>query len=594
MGFYLNSRRPAALYASEAAKLYFVDKTQMLAELMPMVKTSNNYLCVVRPRRFGKTIMANMICAFFGRSQDTTNVFGHLKIAQNEDYCKHINQYNVFYISCNEVPQNCHSYKQYIQRIENYLLHDLKNAYPEYSISGDIAVWDILNELWENENAEFIFVLDEWDYIFHQDFVSESDKKSYMRFLSNLLKDKAYVRFAYITGILPIAKYSSGSELNMFAEFTMAKTPAFSEYFGFTESEVDDLYQRYTKNCKKPELSREGLRTWYDGYYTASGEQLYNPRSVVFALSFNHLESYWTRACLKNTSRHLHAPLRGIFDPNSGYIARYAPFIRAKSPTKWNAQLTKSIFQTRSSSGPYDEVYYYIEKNVDDVRDDLALMVSGIPVAAKIQEYAATSMNLTTKNEIFSAMVVYGFLTYRNGAVSIPNKELMDKFSDLVQKESSLGYVYQIAKSSERMLKATLDGDTTTIVNLLEFAHNTEVPLLSYNNETELTAIVNLVYLSARDLYRIEREDKAGIGYVDFIFYPENKAADCIILELKVDHTPEEAIQQIKDRKYALRFATGLGGKTRYTGRILAVGIAYDKEMKKHSCKIEVLRECCD
>lgn len=536
MGFYLNSRKPAALYSSEAAKPYFVDKTQMLAELMPMVTTSNNYLCIVRPRRFGKTIMANMICSFFGRSQDTTGVFEQLEIAQNDAYSKHINQYDVIYIPCNEVPQNCHSYKDYIERIGMYLIRDLKKTYPGCEISGKQAVWDILNELWESEDAKFIFVLDEWDFIFHQDFVTEGDKKAYMRFLSNLLKDKAYVQLAYMTGILPIAKYSSGSELNMFAEFTMAKTPAFSEYFGFTESEVDVLYEKYLKNCKLPEFSREGLKVWYDGYYTAAGEQLYNPRSVVFALNFNHLESYWT------------------------------------------------------SSGPYDEVYYYIEKNVDDVRDDLALMIAGIPVAAKIQEYAATSMNLTTKNEIFSAMVVYGFLTYRNGTVSIPNKELMDKFSDLVQKEPSLGYVYQVAKYSERMLRATLEEDTATIVDILELAHNTEIPLLSYNNETELTAIVNLVYLSARDSYRIEREDKAGVGFVDFIFYPENKDADCIILELKVNHTPEEAIQQIKDKQYALRFAPGIGGKTRYTGRILAVGIAYNKETKKHSCKIEILK----
>ena len=245
-----------------------------------------------------------------------------------------------------------------------------------------------------------------------------------------------------------------------------------------------------------------------------------------------------------------------------------------------------------TSSGPYDEIFYYIENNVADVRDDLALMVSGMPVPAKVQEYAATSMNLNTKDEIFSAMVVYGFLSYEEGRVSIPNKELMDKFSDMLRKEQSLGYVYQLAKASERMLKATLSQDTDTMLSILEFAHNTEIPLLSYNNESDLTAIVNLVYLAARDFYRIEREDKAGIGYVDFIFYPELDAnADCIILELKVNHTPEEAIQQIKDKQYALRFQPKLGEKPKYTGRILAVGIAYNKEKKKHSCKIEVLND---
>ena len=140
------------------------------------------------------------------------------------------------------------------------------------------------------------------------------------------------------------------------------------------------------------------------------------------------------------------------------------------------------------------------------------------------------------------------------------------------------------------MLKATLTGDTATMCEILEFAHNTEIPLLNYNNETDLTAIVNLVYLSARDNYRIEREDKAGIGYVDFIFYPEiDKNADCIILELKIDSFPEEAIQQIIEKKYALRFRGKLGEQPMYTGKILAVGISYNKKTKMHSCIVQKL-----
>ena len=140
------------------------------------------------------------------------------------------------------------------------------------------------------------------------------------------------------------------------------------------------------------------------------------------------------------------------------------------------------------------------------------------------------------------------------------------------------------------MLRATLTGDTATMSEILEYVHDTEVPLLHYNNETELTAVINLIYLAARDSYRVEREDKAGKGYVEFIFYPEcDRNADGIILELKADHTPEEAIRQIKERRYALKFQEKIGDKPKYGGRILAVGISYDKETKKHSCKVEVL-----
>ena len=164
-----------------------------------------------------------------------------------------------------------------------------------------------------------------------------------------------------------------------------------------------------------------------------------------------------------------------------------------------------------TSSGPYDEIFYYIRKNIDDVQNDLALMISGESVQVKIQEYAAAAMRLETKSEIFSAMVVYGFLSYEDGKVRIPNKELMNKFDDMIQKEESLGYVYRLAKESERMLQATLAEDTQVMEEILEYAHNTETPILSYNNETELSAIINLVYLSARDKYRVERQSRQGI-----------------------------------------------------------------------------------
>ncbi len=537
MGIYVNSKNAYALYKKETAKPYFVDKTVLLKELFPLVEEGSHYLCITRPRRFGKTVMANMVASFFSKGHRANDVFQNLQIYQDKDYEKYLNKYTVIHIMFNDLPRNCNSYKQYIDRIEETLIKDLKKEYPDMPIDDQNAVWDTLLEIYaEKQDINIVFVFDEWDFIFHQKFVTEDDKLSYLQFLRNLLKDRPYIALVYMTGILPIAKYSSGSELNMFAEFTMTTEQRFSEYFGFTDEEVDVLYLRYIENCASTKMvTRDDLREWYDGYHTRKGERLYNPRSIVLSLSNNNTGNYWT------------------------------------------------------SSGPYDEIFYYIENNIADVREDLALMVSGIPVPAKIQEYAATSMNLQTRDEIFSAMVVYGFLTYENGKVMIPNKELMDKFADMLKKEASLGYVYRLAKESDRMLRATLAGDTETMAEILELAYDTEIPLLSYNDETELTAVVNLVYLSARDNYRVEREDKSGVGYVDFIFYPVNRDADGIILELKVDHSPDEAIRQIKDKKYILRFTGKLGEERKCAGRILAVGISYNKKQKKHACKVEVL-----
>ena len=165
----------------------------------------------------------------------------------------------------------------------------------------------------------------------------------------------------------------------------------------------------------------------------------------------------------------------------------------------------------------------------------------------------------------------------------------MEQFKVMLMTKASLGYIHELAKGSEKMLRATLTGDTQTMARILTFAHDTESPIFSYNSEIELSAIVNLVYLAARDRYRVERGDKAGEGYVDFIFYPERPDADAIILELKIDSTPKEAIQQIKDKNYALWFRGKLGEKARYTGRILAVGISYQKKTKEHFCAIEIL-----
>ncbi len=536
MSMFLNCFTVYDRYRAVLNSPYFVDKTLLLEELIPLLCQEQRFVCITRPRRFGKTVMANMIGAFFQKGADSCDIFDNLLIAGKEDYKNHLNRHNVIFIDFSEMPENCSSYSQYISRILSGLKQDLSNAFPELDIDKEKSVWDILTAVFEKNGQKFIFIMDEWDAVFHMSFITEDNRKEYLQFLKLLLKSKSYVELAYITGILPIAKYSSGSELNMFQEYDMATKIRYSEYFGFLDSEIDMLYERYTKNTVNPRITRQELKEWYDGYHTASGERLYNPRSVVCALSDGQLASYWT------------------------------------------------------SSGPYDEIFYYIRNDLEHIRDDLALMVCGESVDARIGEFAAFSMDLKTKNQIYSAMVVYGLLTYDDGRVLIPNRELMLKYDELLQTEDSLGYVYRLAARSEQMLKATLAGDTDTMAEVLEYAHDTEIPVLSYNHETELAAVVNLVYLAARDRYRVEREDKAGKGFVDFIFYPLRRNDPCMILELKVDHTPEEAIHQIKEKKYISRFSGKLGELPQYTGRILAVGIGYKKKTKQHLCAVEELQ----
>lgn len=536
MGLFLNNTQVLQKYCGVQRGKYFVDKSKILEDLFEVMGTELKYLCITRPRRFGKTIMANMIASFFIKGTDSKKIFDSLWISNAKKYTMYLNQYDVIYIDFSCVPDDCRDYASYIARIRNGLKKDLLEQYAKLQLEESSSVADLLSEINQKENGKrFIFVIDEWDAVFHMSFITEMERQEYLLFLKNLLKDKAYVELAYMTGILPIAKYSDGSELNMFTEFQMTVMEAYSEYFGFTDKEVDQLYKQFLHNHKEPKVSREDLREWYDGYYSALGTRIYNPKSIVNSLHFNQIANYWT------------------------------------------------------GSGVYDSVFYYVKNNVHDLQDDLALMIAGEKIPAHIQEYAAVSRNMNTKDEIYSAMVVYGLLTYKDGEVMIPNREIADSFAYMIKKEESLGYIHHLAQISDKMLQATLQGDTEIMEHILEYAHNTETPILSYNHESELSAVVNLVYLQARDKYRIEREDRAGKGYVDFIFYPEKTDADCIILELKVDDSPENAIAQIKEKEYIKRFQGKLGKKRRYTGRALAVGISYEKKDKKHSCKVEVL-----
>lgn len=535
MGMFLNNTAPYEGYKKISQSRYFVDKTSLISDLIDGFANDTQYLCITRPRRFGKTMAANMVAAFFGKTYASKEIFEALAVSSNPDFQSYLNHYDVIYIDFSRTSKDCHDYQEYIGRFQDGLMNDLIKEYPDMYFDEELPVWDALNRIVEKYNTRFIFVMDEWDAIFHMRAMTDTDKEKYLQFLKNLLKDQTYVELAYMTGILPIAKYSDGSELNMFSEYNMVSKVKFCEYFGFTDDEVDLLYKKYISCQKFPQISREDLGIWYDGYYVFSGKRLYNPRSVICALKDNQLSDYWV------------------------------------------------------SSGRYDTIYYYIQNNIDDVREDIALMAAGEHIEANIQEYAAVSMDLVSKDNIYSAMVVYGLLTYKDGEVMIPNRELMMKFGELVRTRTELGYVNRLARESQKMLKATLSGDTKTMENILEYAHNTEIPILSYNNETELAALINLVYLAARDRYRVEREDKAGKGFADFVFYPDRTEDDSIIIELKIDDTPEHAIQQIREKDYVFAVKARWGDKQRYRGRILAVGIGYDKKTKKHACMVEEL-----
>ena len=252
MGFYLNNNGCYEAYKFIAQMTYFVDKTEILDELIPVLNTENRFVCVTRPRRFGKTAAANMIASFFSKGCDSRGLFKKLKVGSRADFEEHINQYNVITVDFSKMPLTCNSYEDYITSIAGKLMRDLTAQYTDCGIDESDTPWDALEMIRSERNERFIFVLDEWDFIFHDNRFDKKDHTRYLRFLQNLLKSQAYVELAYMTGILPIPKYSSGPSLNMFSEYTMenVNVTRFSTSFGLIESDSD-------RKARITECSRE-------------------------------------------------------------------------------------------------------------------------------------------------------------------------------------------------------------------------------------------------------------------------------------------------------------------------------------------------
>lgn len=269
---YLNTNKPFSLFKEAVSMTYFVDKSGILEELIPLLGTGSKYLCITRPRRFGKTIMANLIASFFSKGISGGTIFERLQIMKNDHYYTYLNQHNVIYIDFSELPYPCESYHDYVDHISTNLVEDLARAYPNCEIKAEAGPWAALDRVFSNTGEKFIFVMDEWDSMFHNPAFAKENQKDFLLFLKSMFKSKAYVEFVYMTGVLPIAKYSSGSELNMFDEYNMASSPKYSNYFGFTEKEVNNLFAKYISETLSPQIDFEELREWYNGYQTAGAE----------------------------------------------------------------------------------------------------------------------------------------------------------------------------------------------------------------------------------------------------------------------------------------------------------------------------------
>ena len=293
MGSYLNPGN-FSFCGSLRSKIY-VDKSELIAKTNEVLCTEQRYICVSRPRRFGKSMAANMLAAYYDRSENTEELFQNLAIREDKSYKENLNQYDVIKINMQEFLSMSGTMEEMLEMLKNYLAADFEETYPEVRFRDEKNLIQVMKDVFSYTRCPFVILIDEWDCLFREYKQDKDAQKKYLDFLRAWLKDKDYVALAYMTGILPIKKYGSHSALNMFTEYSMTDPGDLAEYFGFTEREVSAL-------CKKYEMSFEEAKTWYDGYQLIAHRQtgdeiysMYSPKSVVEAMLRHKFGTYWNQ-----------------------------------------------------------------------------------------------------------------------------------------------------------------------------------------------------------------------------------------------------------------------------------------------------------
>ena len=520
MGIYLNPGNIS--FAKTIRSEIYVDKTGLIACTNEYLNTRDHYLCVSRPRRFGKSMTLEMLAAYYSCGCDSRELFAGFKIAQHKDFEKHLNQYDVIYLNMQQFLIRAKK-QEVTQYLEQAVLEELREVYGNWFSAQITDLATALEKIFVKTEKQFIFLIDEWDCVMRERQESETMQKQYLDFLRDLLKDQPYVALAYVTGILPVKKYGQHSALNMFWEYSMTNQKMLEEYTGFTEEEVKELCGRY-------DMDFEEISSWYDGYRFKNYKHIYNPKSVVEAMTCRDCSNYWT------------------------------------------------------STETYEALKIYMEMDFDGLRAEIVQMLGGGRVRVNTRSFQNDMRNFNTKDDVLTLLIHLGYLGYDSNEKEafIPNKEIIEEFENAM----SVGgwpNVMNVLKASEKLLEDTLRGDAESVAKELDKAHSEVASILTYNDENSLGCAIGLAYYSARKDYKLIRELPAGKGYADIAFLPlphTNKPA--MVVELKYDRSVSAAIQQIKDRQYM----QALEG---YTGEILLVGVNYNKANpdKPHSCVIE-------
>lgn len=520
MGRYLNVGN--AGFRSVKKGLY-VDKSGLISFINKTLGTSDKLTCVSRPRRFGKSFAAKMLCAYYDKSCDSRELFQDLEISADPAFKTYLNQYNVLYLDITWFLSNADNIQNTVTYLQKKVVEELRFLYPSVKEEEETLPM-MLSAIHLATDQKFIIIIDEWDALFRETKENTKLQEEYLQLLRGLFKSNLtdhMIEAAYMTGILPIKKYGTQSALTDFREYTMIQPKKLAKYAGFTETEVSQLCVRY-------QMDFDDMKKWYDGYSFSKIASVYSPNSVMESIKNEEFGTYWT--------------------------------------------------QTET----YESLKSYINMNFDGLKEDILNMLAGNRCKISTRKFQNDMINISSKDDILTLLVHLGYFAFDSttSEIFIPNLEVADEFKNAVE-DSGWNQIADALRKSDELLNATIAGDSMAVAKAIDEIHTKNISLFAYNNENSLSCVIALAYFSAQKEYVLLRELPTGKGFADLVFLPRKKSKKpAMIIELKWDKSASGAIQQIKDKQYT-------GALKHDTNEILLVGINYLKKTKKHECVIE-------
>lgn len=521
MGIYLN---PGNANFSETLRAdIYVDKTMMIDVLNRFMLKGNKYICVSRPRRFGKTVTQNMLAAYYSRGCASEELFNKLKISQAPEYMDYMNRFNVIQIDMNSEYASAENKDDTLRILLANIKDEMKEQFTDVKFKEEDSLATMMLRVFKQRDETFVILIDEYDVLVREQ-VTDKLFNEYMELLNALFKSNTLrpaISLAYITGILPVVRDRIQSKLNNFREYTILDAKELAEYVGFTSSEVKKLCEHYR-------VDYEECRLWYDGY-SQHGVEIYNPQSVIESVTTGYFDDYW------------------------------------------------------GQTSTYKVISDRIAVNFNGMKDDVIRMIAGESVKVNPGRYMNTMTDFDNKDDAFTYLIHTGYLAYdyEKRTCRIPNREIRQSWINAIEKIPEYKETDRIIRDSEELLHDTWAGKEKAVAEALDMSHINVTSNRSYNNEDALCSAVYLAYIDALNEYTVVKEMTAGKGFADMVYIPvKENDHPAMIIELKRNKTTESALDQIRQKRY-------FDSLDHYQGNLIFVGINYDEKTKRHECRIE-------